>query len=168
MTLYYYVYRSWQDFCRRGENRSWPSVSVESVDSEYLCLNNAFVYAFIMRLTVEERVLRSTFKLNTLYVLLSFPSHCYYSSFFLLFPPSSHSSSYTFLPFLICFILFRSTFMYSFFPFFAIYSSLCSLVSPPFSCDTFCRLMTEMTNVTGNVGGCLHVPAIWNSNSYAF
>ena len=57
MTLYYYMYRSWQDCCRRGENRSWPSVSVESVDSEYWCLNNVMVYAFIMRLTVEERVL---------------------------------------------------------------------------------------------------------------
>ena len=67
MTLYYYMYRSWQDCCRRGENRSWPSVSVESVDSEYWYLNNAIVYAFIMRLTVEERVLRSTFKSNTLY-----------------------------------------------------------------------------------------------------
>ena len=67
MILYYYMYSSWQDCCRRGENRSWPSVSVESVDSEYWCLNNAIVYAFMMRLTVEERVLRSTFKLNTLY-----------------------------------------------------------------------------------------------------
>ena len=56
MTLYYYMYKSWQDCCRRGENRTWPSVSVESVDSEYWCLNNAIVYAFIMRLTVEERV----------------------------------------------------------------------------------------------------------------
>ena len=55
MTLYCYMYRSWQDCCRRGENRSWPSVSVESVDSEYGCLNNAIVYAFIMRLTAEER-----------------------------------------------------------------------------------------------------------------
>ena len=56
MTLYYYMYRSWQDCCRRGENRSWSFVSVESVDSEYWCLNNAIVYAFIMRLRVEERV----------------------------------------------------------------------------------------------------------------
>ena len=56
MTLYYYMYRSWQDCCRRGENRSWPSVSVESAHSEYWCLNNAIVYAFIMWLTVEERV----------------------------------------------------------------------------------------------------------------
>ena len=56
MTLYYYMCRSWQDCCRRGENRSWPSVSVESVDSECWCLNNAIFYAFIMRLTVEERV----------------------------------------------------------------------------------------------------------------
>ena len=54
MTLYYYMYRSWQDCCRRGKNRSWPSVSVESVDSEYWCLNNAIVYTFIMRLTVES------------------------------------------------------------------------------------------------------------------
>ena len=54
MTFYYYMYRSWQDCCRRGENRSSPSVSVESVDSEYWCLNNAIVYAFIIRLTVEE------------------------------------------------------------------------------------------------------------------
>jgi len=50
------VGKSWQDCCRRGENRSWPSVSVESVDSECWCLNNAIFYAFIMRLTVEERV----------------------------------------------------------------------------------------------------------------
>ena len=57
MTLYYYMCRSWQDCCRRGENRSWPSVSVESVDSECWCLNNAILYAFIVRLTVEERVL---------------------------------------------------------------------------------------------------------------
>ena len=66
MTLYYSMYRSWQD-CgsgRRGENRSWSSVSAESVDSEYWCLNNAIVHAFIMRLTVEERVfiLESYFK----------------------------------------------------------------------------------------------------------
>jgi len=52
MTLYCYMCSSWQDCCRRGENRSWPFVSVESVDS----LNNAIFYAFIMRLTVEERV----------------------------------------------------------------------------------------------------------------
>ena len=56
MTLYYYMRRSWQDCCRRGENRSWPSVSVESVDSECWCLNKAIFYACIMRLTVEERV----------------------------------------------------------------------------------------------------------------
>jgi hypothetical protein len=42
MTLYYYMCRSWQDCCRKGENRSWPSVSVESVESECWCLNNAF------------------------------------------------------------------------------------------------------------------------------
>ena len=64
------MYRSWQGCCRRGENPSGPSVSVESVDSEYWCLNNAIVYGFIMRLTVEERVLRSTFKLNTLYKII--------------------------------------------------------------------------------------------------
>ena len=46
MTLYYYMCRSWQDCCRRGENRSWPSVSVESVDSECWCLNKAIFYAF--------------------------------------------------------------------------------------------------------------------------
>jgi len=56
MTFYYYMCRSWQDCCGRGENRSWPSVPVESVDSECLFLNNAIFYAFIMRLTVEERV----------------------------------------------------------------------------------------------------------------
>ena len=56
MTLYYYMCRSSQDCYRRGENRSRPSVSVESVDSECWCLNNAIFYAFIMRLTVEERV----------------------------------------------------------------------------------------------------------------
>jgi len=56
MILYYYMCRSWQDCYRRGENRSWPSVSFESVDSECWCLNNAILYTFIMRLTVEERV----------------------------------------------------------------------------------------------------------------
>jgi len=55
MTLYY-MCRSWQDCCRRRENWSWPSVSVESVDSGCWCLNNAIFYAFIMLLTVEERV----------------------------------------------------------------------------------------------------------------
>jgi hypothetical protein len=39
-----------------GENRSWPSVSAESFDSECWFLNNAIFYVFIMRLTVEERV----------------------------------------------------------------------------------------------------------------
>jgi hypothetical protein len=48
--------RSWQDCCRSGENRSWPTTSVESVDSECWYLNSAIFYAFIMRLTVEERV----------------------------------------------------------------------------------------------------------------
>jgi hypothetical protein len=43
MTLYYYMCRSWQDYCRRGENRSWPSVSIESVDSKCWCLNNAIL-----------------------------------------------------------------------------------------------------------------------------
>ena len=89
MTLYYYMYRSWQDCCRRGENRSWPFVSVESVDSEYWCLNNAIVYSFTMRLTVEERVLRSTFKLNTLYNNLINTARrticLYYISLFMLF-----------------------------------------------------------------------------------
>ena len=56
MTLYYYMCRSWQDCWRGGENRSWPSVSVGSVDSECWCLNKAILYASIMRLTVEERV----------------------------------------------------------------------------------------------------------------
>jgi hypothetical protein len=56
ITLYYYMCRSWQDCCRRGETRSWPSVSVKSVDSECWYLNNAIFYAFVMRLTVEERV----------------------------------------------------------------------------------------------------------------
>jgi len=46
MTLYCYMYRSWQDCCRRRENRSWPSVSAESVDSECWCLNNAIFLCF--------------------------------------------------------------------------------------------------------------------------
>jgi hypothetical protein len=71
MTLYCYMCRSWQDSCRRGENRSWLSVSVESVDSECWCLNNTNFYAFIMRLTVEERVfiLESYLKKNVLHPL---------------------------------------------------------------------------------------------------
>jgi hypothetical protein len=56
ITLYFYMCRSWQDCCRRGENQSWPPVSVKSVDSECWCLNNAIFYAYIMRFTVEERV----------------------------------------------------------------------------------------------------------------
>jgi hypothetical protein len=55
MILYYYMCRRWQDCCRRGESRSWPSISVELVDSECRFLNAIF-YAFIMRLTAEERV----------------------------------------------------------------------------------------------------------------
>jgi hypothetical protein len=43
MTLYYYMCRSWQDCFKKGENRSWPSVSVESVDSECWYLNNTIL-----------------------------------------------------------------------------------------------------------------------------
>ena len=76
MTLYYYMCRSWQDCCRRGENRSWPSVSVESVDSECWCLNSAIFYAFIMRLKVEERV----FILESYLKTMSY-AHCTQSFF---------------------------------------------------------------------------------------
>ena len=75
MTLYY-ICRSWQDCCRRGENRSWPSVSVESVDSECWCLNNAIFYAFIMWLTVEEHV----FILESYLKTMSY-AHCRQSFF---------------------------------------------------------------------------------------
>jgi len=68
--------RSWQDCCRRGENRSWPSVSVESVDSECWCLNKAIFYAFIMQLTVEERV----FILESYLKMMSY-AHCRQSLF---------------------------------------------------------------------------------------
>jgi len=77
MTLYYYMCRSWQDCCRRGENRFWPSVSVVSVDSECWCLNNSiFFCAFIMRLTVEERV----FILKSYLKTMSY-AHCRQSFF---------------------------------------------------------------------------------------
>jgi len=76
MTLYYYMCRSWQDCCRRGENRSWPFVSVESVDSECWFLNNAIFYAFIMRLAVEERV----FILESYLKTMSY-AHCRQSFF---------------------------------------------------------------------------------------
>ena len=72
MTTYYYMCRSWQDCCRRGENRSWS----ESVDSECWCLNNAIFYAFIMRLTVEERV----FILESYLKMMSY-AHCRQSFF---------------------------------------------------------------------------------------
>jgi hypothetical protein len=71
MTLCYHMCRNWQDCCRRGENRSWPSVSVESVDSECWFLNNAIFHAFIMRLTVEERV----FILEPYFKTMSY-THC--------------------------------------------------------------------------------------------
>jgi hypothetical protein len=73
---YYSMCMSWQDCCRRGENRSWSSVSVESVDSEYWCLNNAMFYAFIMRLTVEELA----FILESYLKTMSF-AHCRQSIF---------------------------------------------------------------------------------------
>jgi len=75
MTLYYYMCRSWQDCCRRGENQFWPSVSVKSVDSQFWCLNAIF-YAFIMRLTVEERV----FILESYLKTMSY-THCRQSFF---------------------------------------------------------------------------------------
>jgi hypothetical protein len=77
MTLYYYMCRSWQDCCRKGENRSCPSVSVESVDSECWFLNSAIFYAFIIGLTVEERV----FILESYLKMMSF-AHCRQSFFF--------------------------------------------------------------------------------------
>jgi len=58
------------------ENRSWPSVSVESVDSECWCLNNAIFYAFIVRLTVEEGV----FILESYLKTMSY-AHCRQSFF---------------------------------------------------------------------------------------
>ena len=76
MTLYCYMCWSWQDCCRRGENRSWPSVSVESVDSECWCLNNAIFYAFLMLLKVEERV----FILESYLKAMSY-AHCRQSFF---------------------------------------------------------------------------------------
>ena len=76
MTLYYYMCRSWQDCCRRGENPSWPSVSVESVDSECWFFNSTIFYAFIMRLTVEELV----FILES-YLKTMFYAHCRQSYF---------------------------------------------------------------------------------------
>jgi len=76
MTLYCYMCKGWQDCCRRGENRSWLSVSVESVDSECWCLNNAIFYAFIMRLTVEEPV----FILESYLKTMSY-AHCRQSFF---------------------------------------------------------------------------------------
>ena len=76
MTLYYYMCRSWEDCCRRGENRSWPSVSVESVNSECWCLNSAIFYGFIMRLTVGERV----FILESYLKTMSY-AHCRQSFF---------------------------------------------------------------------------------------
>jgi hypothetical protein len=66
MTLYYCMFRSWQESYRREENRAWPSVSVESVDSECWCLNNTIFYAFIMRLTVEESVFILENKIKTM------------------------------------------------------------------------------------------------------
>ena len=76
MTLYCYMCSSWQDCYRRGENRSWPSILVESVDSECWCFNNAIFYAFIMRLTVEERV----FILESYLKTMSY-AHCRQSFF---------------------------------------------------------------------------------------
>jgi len=68
--------RSWEECCRGGENRSWPSVSVESVDSECWCLKNAIVCALIMRLIVEERI----FILESYLKTMSYV-HCRHSFF---------------------------------------------------------------------------------------
>jgi len=76
MTLYYYMCKSWQDCCRRGENWSCPFVSIESVDSECWFLNNAIFYDFIMRLTVEER----SFILESYLKTMSY-THCRQSFF---------------------------------------------------------------------------------------
>jgi len=76
MKLYYYMWRSWQGCCRRGENRSWSSVSFETVDSECWCLNNAIFHSFIMRLTVEELI----FILESYLKTMSY-AHCRQSFF---------------------------------------------------------------------------------------
>jgi hypothetical protein len=76
MTLYYYMCRSWQNCCRRGENRYWPSVSVESVDSECWFLNNTIFYAFIIQLAVEECL----FILESYIKMMSY-AHCGQRSF---------------------------------------------------------------------------------------
>jgi hypothetical protein len=54
-----------------------PFVSVESIDTECWCLNNAIFYAFIMRLTREERV----FILESYLKTMSY-AHCRKSFFF--------------------------------------------------------------------------------------
>jgi hypothetical protein len=73
MTLYYYMCRSWQDCCRRGKNRSWPSVSVESVDSECWCLNNAnfLVYIMLLLLPAENRKSLSALTMGPISLLLN-------------------------------------------------------------------------------------------------
>ena len=86
MTLYYYMCRSWQDCCRRGENRSWPSVSVEAVNSKCWCLNNAIVYTFIMWLTVEERL--ESFLKTMSYI------HCRQSFFWKIWKASASKKCY--------------------------------------------------------------------------
>jgi hypothetical protein len=60
----------------KGKNRSWPSVSDKSVDSECWFLKNAIFYAFTMRLTVEERV----FILESYLKTMSY-AHCKQSFF---------------------------------------------------------------------------------------
>jgi hypothetical protein len=58
-----------QELARLLQERVEPvlaSVSVASVDIECWCLNNTIFYAFIMRLTVEERVFILEIHLKTM------------------------------------------------------------------------------------------------------
>jgi hypothetical protein len=67
-----------QELARLLQEREEPvlAISVESVDSECWCLNNASFYAFIMWLTVEERVFTLKSYLKTMYY-----AHCRQSFF---------------------------------------------------------------------------------------
>ena len=69
-----------QELARLLQERGEPVLAIRISDSECWCLNITIFYAFIMRLTVEERVFILESYLKTMYYV-----HCRQSFFFFFF-----------------------------------------------------------------------------------
>jgi hypothetical protein len=105
---------------------------------------------------------------TTLHVIICSSFISFTLLLFSLFPSFSSYLTFLVLPF---FYLFSFALTYFTLRLYISFFLLCPPLLPHFPSiflRYFCRIMTEMTNVTANVGGCFHIPAVRNSNSCTF